>query len=72
MIPIVTSQAIALSKAKQSRAKPAPATPELAQPAATGPAEATAAARPGLLRRILDALVPPRPRRTGVSRRIED
>jgi hypothetical protein len=65
MISIVTSQAIALGKTKPSQARPAPLE-------GAAPAEATAAARPGLLRRVLDALIPPRPWRTGKSGRIED
>ena len=65
MIPLVTSQAIALSKAKQDHARPAPATPEIAQVAQP---ETAAPVSPNLLRRILDVLVPPRPWRTGKSR----
>jgi hypothetical protein len=72
MIPIVTSQAIALGKAKQGQARPAPARPEPAPSEAAAPVEATAPVRRSLLRRLIDALFPPRPRRTAKSGPIED
>jgi hypothetical protein len=59
MLPLVTLQAAALAKIRPDSARGAAS----AKPAATAPATPTPP-RPHLFRRVLDALVPTRVRRT--------